>query len=166
MVETPPPQDDNSEDSDVVQQFEAMVNKASERQRGNEPEVYVSYNTDDPEMLERVQQAGEIFSSEEIRNEFLKTQEPNATFKSKVTKVDKWQAEDGSHLIDLSYKTEGIDTPFDIGLQISEDRPWYDEFKDIPDDFEGEIIVETDENGHIASVSLVKDEPSGDVTES
>lgn len=147
-----------TEDNSPSQQFEDMMRSfAKKEEKGSEGKIYVSFAPDesgDPEFLERVQQVGELFSDEKIRKEFLKTQEPNAILRGDVTKIYKWKSKDGKGRVDISYVPQGIDVPFPIGFQRQEGDTVYELLKNLPDDYDGEIIVALDEKGHISSISL------------
>jgi hypothetical protein len=147
-----------SEDTDASQQFEDIMRSfAEKKEQDPQGNIYVSFappETDDPDFLERVQQTGELFSDKKIQKEFKKTQEPNAILKGTVTNLSKWTSKDKIGRIDISYIPTGVDVPFPIGFQMKEGDTAYELLKNLPDDYDGEIIVTLDKKGHIATVSL------------
>ena len=145
------------QDNDLASQFEQMINRGAKGNAENKPDgdkIYVSYQEETPDALEKVQAAGDLFSQTETRREFLKTQEPNATFRGKVTKLDKWKDAEGGGIINLSYSPTNLRLPFSVGLQVSQGDESYDLLMKLPDDYRGEIVVKTDKNGFISSISL------------
>lgn len=146
-----------SEDKDPSQEFEDMMRSFAEKKKSDSKgKIYVSYapETDDPEFLERVQQAGELFSDEKIQKEVKKTQEPNAALRGIVTNLHKWTSKNGKGIIDISYQPQGVDVPFPMGFQKQEGEIGFEFLKNLPDDYDGEIIVTLNEKGHIATISL------------
>lgn len=163
----------NNPDNNELHLFEFMVNagarKHDEQQAQpsqiEEDGVYVSHGEgEDPDLLLMTQFVGEVLSNPFIREECYKTLEPNTTFRGPVTDLEKWyseevyelweQREGGRWVIDITYFPEGRKLPWGVVVQIKESDPWFDTFKDLPADYRGEVIVKTDKNGLVVSVSL------------
>ena len=158
-------QDNDSGDSPEVKQFADMINHVHqewsakqtplhpENQTSNKPLIFVSYDTADPDLLLRAQEAGELFSRQEIQDEFYKTQETNTEFRGQVEDIHEFTNK-GKRMINVTYRPIGINVPFPIGFQAKEGQRLFPSVDQLPKDYRGEIIVTTNEHGGVDSVKI------------